>query len=233
MDATTLEARTGADHPDRLAWLRRRALKPLVFSLCLVPLAWIVASLVWGRLVDPVATTLNRLGFWTETLLLATLSATPARIVLGIGWPLRVRRMLGLFTFFYACLHLATYVAIDQGLDLGAIVADVAQHRFITAGMATFLLLVPLALTSTRAAVRRLGGARWRRRHRLVYVAAAGGVVHFFWRVKADESTPFVFAAVLAALLGIRVADAARRRRRTAARARPGGHTAPGATARG
>ena len=193
--------------------LRRRVIKPLVFVAACVPLAWIVGDLVFGGYhADPVALTLNRLGFWTLTLLAATLSATPARIVLGLSWPTLVRRMLGLFAFFYASLHLGTYVVIDQGLNLHDILADVAKHPFVTVGFTGYLLLVPLAVTSTNGWIRRLGGRGWRRLHRLVYAVAAAGVIHFVWRVKADKSTPYLFAGVFGMLFAVRIVDWARRR---------------------
>jgi sulfoxide reductase heme-binding subunit YedZ len=198
--------------PSQLARFSRSAFKPVVFIAALVPLCLIVGQLALGRTVDPVAFALNRLGFWTLTLLLATLSATPLRILLRSPWPMQVRRMLGLFTFFYASLHLLTYSVVDQGLDLAAIAADVSKRKFITVGFASFVMLVPLALTSTKAAVRRLGGRRWRRLHKLAYLAAAGGVVHFFWRVKADSREPWIFACVLGGLFAVRLLDALKRR---------------------
>jgi len=124
--------------------------------------------------------------------------------------------MVGLFAFFYGFLHLSTYVGVDQFFDWKAIAADVVKRKFITIGMLAFALLVPLALTSTNAAVRRLGYARWKRLHRLVYLAAVCGVVHFVWRVKADLREPLVFAAVLTLLLGLRVASYLRARRQHA-----------------
>jgi sulfoxide reductase heme-binding subunit YedZ len=202
--------------PGHGRWALTRA---AVVASCLAPMAWIGWSLARGGLVDPVAVTLNRLGFWTLTLLLVTLSATPARIVFGLVWPSKVRRLLGLFTFAYATVHALVYLVVDQGLDVHDIIRDVAKHRFVTAGAFAFLVLVPLAATSSQAAVRRLGGRRWRRLHRLVYLAAVAGVVHFFWRVKADQLTPFVFAAVLALLLAVRLVNAARRRRARAPQA--------------
>jgi methionine sulfoxide reductase heme-binding subunit len=183
-----------------------------VFALAAAPLAKIAADLALGRLgANPIEAILNRLGFWTLTLLTASLVPTPARTLLGISWPIRVRRMLGLFAFAYASLHLTFYVAIDQGLDLGLLVEDVAKRKFMTIGFAAWLLLLPLAITSTDAWVRRLGFARWKRLHRLVYVAAILGVVHFIWRVKADLSRPLVHAAAIGLLLAVRVVAAAPR----------------------
>jgi sulfoxide reductase heme-binding subunit YedZ len=181
-----------------------------VFALAAAPLAKIVVDLALGRLgANPIEAILNRLGFWTLTLLTASLVPTPARALLGISWPIRVRRMLGLFAFTYASCHLTFYVAIDQGLDVGLLVEDVAKRKFMTIGFTAWLLLLPLAITSTDAWVRRLGFARWKRLHRLVYVAAILGVIHFVWRVKADLSRPLVFAAAIGLLLAVRVAAAA------------------------
>jgi sulfoxide reductase heme-binding subunit YedZ len=149
-------------------------------------------------------------------LLCASLVPTPVRILTGWGGAIRWRRMIGLFAFAYAALHFLTYALLDQTLDLPAIVEDIVKRPFIAVGFAAFVLLVPLALTSNNRAVRRLGFVRWQRWHRLVYVSAVLGVVHFIWRVKADLREPLLFAAALAVLLGIRVVDRALRRARPA-----------------
>lgn len=147
---------------------------------------------------------------------------TPARALLGLSWPIRVRRLLGLFAFAYATLHLLFYVAVDQGLDVALLAEDVAKRKFMAVGFAAWLLLLPLAVTSTDAWVRRLGFARWKRLHRLVYVAALLGVVHFVWRVKADHSRPLAFAAAIGLLLAARVVSWGRGRTgRTAPRPSP------------
>ena len=183
----------------------RRLASALVFTACGLPLALGGIDALRGRLgANPIAEVLNRLGFWTLTFLLLALAPTPLRIVCGWSWPLRYRRMIGLFAFFYAFLHLAAYVGLDQFFDLSAIVEDVVKRKFITIGMLAFVLLVPLAVTSTNRAVRRLGFVRWKRLHRLAYVAAACGVVHFAWRVKADLSQPALFGGALGVLLLIR-----------------------------
>jgi sulfoxide reductase heme-binding subunit YedZ len=153
---------------------------------------------------NPIEEALNRLGFWTLVLLLVTLSPTPIQRLTGWKWPLRLRRMLGLETFVYACLHFLLYAALDQGLDLGEIGRDIIKRKFITVGLLALLLLVPLAVTSTDGWVSRLGFKRWKRLHRLIYVAAALGVIHFAWRVKSDLSEPAVFGGALAVLLAIR-----------------------------
>jgi methionine sulfoxide reductase heme-binding subunit len=170
---------------------------------------------------DPVNEALNRLGLSALVFLVASLAATPLRELFGWTWAIGLRRMLGLFAFFYASLHFATYAIVDQGLRGRAILADVTKRPFIISGFAAFLLLVPLAATSTANAVRRLGFARWKRLHRLAYAAGALAAFHFWLRVKKDVREPAVYAGVLAALLLARVAFAfrdARRRRATAAR---------------
>jgi sulfoxide reductase heme-binding subunit YedZ len=154
-------------------------------------------------------------GWWTLTLLMLTLAVTPIRLLTGWTAVSRLRRRLGLLSFFWACLHLSAYVGLDQFFALGDIVKDVAKRPYITVGFTTFLLLLPLALTSTDRMIRRLGGSRWRKLHRLAYVAAAGGVLHFLWLVKADISRPLLFASILAVLLAVRL------RRALAGKARP------------
>ncbi len=179
----------------RLAW--RAAL-----ALCLAPIAKLAAdALTVGLTANPVEAVQNRLGFWTLTLLAASLAPTPLHDLLGLAWPLRLRRLLGLAAFSYGALHFLWWLLVDQGLDLGAVTADVAKRPFITVGLATLLLLMPLAITSTDGWVRRLGFRAWKRLHRLVYPAALLGVVHFLWRVKADRQRPLLFAAVIGALL--------------------------------
>jgi methionine sulfoxide reductase heme-binding subunit len=188
-----------------------------VAALCAWPLVWIAVRAVLGRLgANPIERILNATGYWTLVLLLASLVPTPVRILTGWGGAIRWRRMVGLFAFGYAVLHFTTYALLDQSLDLPAILEDILKRPFIAVGFAALLLLVPLALTSNGRAVRRLGFVRWQRWHRLVYVSAVLGVIHFVWRVKADLREPLLFAAALAVLLGIRVVDAAVRRSRTA-----------------
>lgn len=187
--------------PQRYAWL-----KPGVFVGCLVPLAALVLEAVQGRLgADPVAIALNRLGLLALITLLASMSATPLRLMFGWSWPLRLRRMLGLFAFFYAALHFSVYVAVDQGFAWSAVVQDVTERKFITAGFLAFLILVPLAATSPVAVRRKLGPLRWQRLHRLVYLAGILACVHFVWRVKRDLSQPLLYALVLGLLLFVRL----------------------------
>lgn len=183
-------------------WLVRA----VVFAACCSPLALIGIDGLGGRLgANPIATIMNRLGFWTLFFLLLALAATPLKTLFGWSSPVRFRRMVGLFAFFYASLHFSTYVAIDQFFDLPAIAADIVKRKFITIGLLAFLLLVPLAITSTDRWVRRLGFLRWKRLHRLSYLAAVCGVIHFGWRVKADLRQPMIFGVVLGGLFAVRV----------------------------
>lgn len=163
---------------------------------------------------NPIAEALNQLGLWTLTVLLACLACTPIKILTGWKFPLRLRRMLGLEAFAYATLHFTTYLALDQFFDFGEIGKDIVKRKFITVGFAAFVMLIPLAVTSTNAMVKRLGFPRWKRLHRSVYVIAVLGVVHFVWRVKSDLRQPLIYAFVLAVLLLVRVIDYARQPRR-------------------
>jgi sulfoxide reductase heme-binding subunit YedZ len=184
----------------------RRRLRVVLFAASCVPLLLLASDGLRGRLgANPIETILNRLGYWTLVFVLLALVPTPLRALFGWTWPAPYRRMIGLFAFTYASLHLLTYVGVDQFFDVRAIVADVVKRKFITVGMLAFALLLPLALTSTDRWVRRLGYARWKRLHRLVYFAAGCGVVHFVWRVKADLREPLIFAGVLGFLLGVRL----------------------------
>jgi sulfoxide reductase heme-binding subunit YedZ len=195
---------------------RRAFVRALVVLGGLAPLGLVVWDALRGGLgANPIEEVLNRFGFWTLFFLVLSLALTPVRIVTGWGEPIRHRRTIGLVAFFYGCLHLATYAGVDQFFDWGAIAEDVLKRKFIAVGLAAFLLLVPLALTSTDRAVRRLGFVRWKRWHRLAYVAAVLGVVHFVWRVKADLREPLLFGGVLAVLFAVRIVDAVRRRARS------------------
>lgn len=181
-------------------------LKPAVLTGALVPIAAILL-LAWGDDLgaDPIAQALNQLGLVALIFLVAALGCTPLKTIAGWTWQMRIRRMLGLLAFFYACLHVITYTAIDQGLDWRAIANDIVKRKFILFGFSTFVLLLPLAATSTNSAVRRLGFPRWKLLHRLAYVASALGVLHFIWRVKRDEREPVMYGLVLATLLVVRI----------------------------
>jgi len=185
---------------------RNRWLQPLVITLAVLPAAWMGLDAARGHLgADPIANVLNRLGWWTLFLLLASLACTPARMLLRRGWPGKLRRTLGLCAFFYALVHFLFYVGVDQFFDFRTLWADVVKRKFMTIGFAALCLLVPLALTSTKASIKRLGGRKWTRLHRLVYPAAVLAVIHFIWRVKADRREPYIFGAVLLFLFAVRV----------------------------
>lgn len=192
-----------------------RWVKFAVFLLCLAPLANLVAAFLRGRLgVNPIETITHSTGTWTLVFLLVTLAVTPLRRLSGWNWLLRLRRMLGLYAFFYACLHLVTYVWLDQFFDAQAIVKDIVKRPFITVGFAAWVLLVPLAATSANAMVRWLGGKQWLALHRLVYAIAVLGVLHYWWLVKRDVTKPAWYAVVLTVLLGFRLLDHLARVRR-------------------
>jgi methionine sulfoxide reductase heme-binding subunit len=194
-------------------------LKPGLFVGALVPLVVLLWRAAHGTLgADAIAVGLNQLGYLALALLMASLACTPVKILTGWTWPIRVRRMLGLFAFFYASLHLLTYVGIDQQLDWPVLWGDVTQRKFMIVGFLAFLCLAPLAWTSTDASVRRLGFNRWKALHRLAYVAGVLAVVHFTWRVKSDIRVPMTWAAILGVLFLVRIGDAVRTRRKKRAR---------------
>jgi len=185
-----------------------RLTKPVVFIICLLPLAMLlmrafeVAGLGLGA--NPIEELLHELGRWGLKFLLLTLAISPLRRWTGFTWLPRFRRMLGLFSFFYIVLHFTTYAVLDQGLDFASIIEDVIKRPYITLGMSALLLLVPLALTSTKGMMRRLG-KRWKKLHRLVYVIAVLGVWHFYWQVKLDTLDATIYAIILAFLLLVRM----------------------------
>jgi sulfoxide reductase heme-binding subunit YedZ len=158
-----------------------------------------------GLGANPIDVITRTTGRWTLTFLLITLSVTPVRKLSGLTWLIRYRRMLGLFAFFYGSLHLMTYVWLDKFFDVHEMLHDIAKRRFITAGMTAWFLMLPLALTSTKGWIRRIGGKRWQMLHRLIYFSAAAGVVHFIWLVKADLRRPLTYGAFLAVLLAYRL----------------------------
>ena len=182
------------------------AFKAVLFALCLAPFARLVFFAYTDRLgANPIEFVIRSLGTWTLTLLLVTLSITPLRRLTGWNSLIRVRRMLGLFVFFYVCLHLLAYAGVDQGFDMSAILADVVKRPYITVGVTCFVLLIPLAVTSTNAMQRWFGGRRWLLLHRLVYLIAAGGVLHYFQLVKKDITQPALYGLMLSLLLGVRL----------------------------
>lgn len=184
--------------------------KAVLFVLCLIPLGLLATRAGLDQLgANPIEAINRTLGDWALRFLLISLAVTPLR---QMGWRglARMRRMLGLFAFFYAVAHVTSYVVLDNFFDWASILADIVKRRYITIGMLGLLLLVPLAVTSTDAMIRRLGGKRWRRLHRLVYPAAMLGVLHYALMVKADLREPVIYAVVLAVLLGWRVVTAFR-----------------------
>lgn len=191
-------------------------LKPLVWLLGLTPLALLVYRGATGRLTaNPIEFVTHRTGWWGLTLLCATLAITPLRRLTHWQWLVRIRRLIGLFAFFYISLHLAIWIGLDRFFDWRSIGEDIAKRPYITVGFAAFLMLLPLAITSTRGWTRRLG-RRWQTLHRLIYFATAAGVLHFFWKraSKLDVAEPLVFAGILVVLLAARVPIWLERRRR-------------------
>jgi len=179
-----------------------RIAKVVLFALCLAPFG----ELVWrathdGLGANPIEFVTHATGDWTLRFLILTLAVTPLRKLLNRPKLVRFRRMLGLFAFFYASLHFLTFVILDKFFDFSAMIQDVAKRRFITVGFLAFVLLIPLALTSTAGWIRRLGGKRWQTLHRLVYVSAAAGVVHYYWLVKSDIRLPVFYGTLVAMLL--------------------------------
>lgn len=179
--------------------------KLFVFSLCLIPvthLGWLAWRDQLGT--NPVETLSHCTGDWSLRWLLLTLAITPLRRLSGWNWLLRFRRMLGLFAFFYACIHFSVYLIFDQFFDLAAIIEDIAKRPYITVGFAAWLLLIPLAITSTSGMMKRLG-RHWQRLHRLIYPIAILGVLHYLWLIKTDPTEPWLYGAILGLLLGYRL----------------------------
>jgi sulfoxide reductase heme-binding subunit YedZ len=183
-----------------------RWIKVPVFLLCLVPLGY----LVWRGFhrdltANPLEYIRDSTGFWTLVFLCITLSITPLRRLLQRNEPIRFRRMMGLFAFFYSLMHFVTYIWFEQSFDLQATIQDVYMRPFITAGFIAFVLMIPLAITSTSGMVRRLGGKHWQLLHRLIYVSAIAGVIHYYWKVKSDVTIPIRFVWIVAILLAYRM----------------------------
>jgi methionine sulfoxide reductase heme-binding subunit len=190
-----------------------RWIKVIAFLLCLLPLGRLGWKAYGGNLgANPIEVITHSTGDWTLIFLLITLTVSPLRKLTGQLWLIRFRRMFGLFAFFYVCLHFLTYIWLDKFFAGHAMLADVVKRRFITVGFTGFVLLIPLAVTSSAGWIRRLGGRRWNLLHRLIYLSAMAGVVHYYWLVKADVRKPLQYAAVLAVLLGYRVVVAAKAR---------------------
>jgi len=185
-----------------------KVLKPVVFLLCALP----VAALIWAIVYDPQSFGANpwsaitdRTGDWTLRFVLFTLAITPLRLITGWNAAIRFRRMVGLFAFFYGFLHFLTYVWFTEFFDLHAIIEDIVKRPFITVGFLGFVLMIPLAITSTKKWISRLGGKRWLLLHKAVYITGILGVIHYIWRVKSDIEVPMIYAILLALLLGYRI----------------------------
>jgi sulfoxide reductase heme-binding subunit YedZ len=185
----------------RVGWL-----KVAIFSLCLAPLGLLVWKAATANLgANPIEAITHSTGDWTLRFLLVTLAITPLRKLTGQLWLIRLRRTFGLFAFFYGCLHFLTYIWLDQGFAIHSMTKDVYKRPFITLGFTAFVLLVPLAVTSTRKMIQRLGGRRWQWLHRLIYVSATAAIVHFTWAMKKDIHRPVEYGIVLGVLLGYRL----------------------------
>ncbi len=189
-------------------------LKVAVWIACLTPLGLLVYDGLQSNLgADPTATVTHATGFATLRLLVISLAITPVRrLSRSLGWMVRFRRLLGLFAFFYGCLHLLTYLWLYSGFNVAAMIDDIAKRRYIMVGMTAWLLLLPLAATSTTWSIRKLGGKRWQALHRLAYVAAICGVIHYWWIVKTGVRTPITITLALTLLLVARMAWSARER---------------------
>ena len=186
-------------------WLMVKWLKPVVFAACLGPLGRLAWKGFHGLLgANPIEVITHSTGDWTLIFLLITLAITPLRMLTRQYWLVSFRRMLGLYAFFYGLLHLTTYVWLDKSFDWHEMLADISKRRFIMAGLTAFVMMVPLALTSTKGWIRRLG-KNWQRLHRLIYVSASAGVVHYIWLVKADLRKPLEYAGVLGILMAYRI----------------------------
>lgn len=196
------------------AALVTRVIKPALYLTALLPLAWLLYALLTGLVMgDQVKFMQHVTGDTVLSCLMLTLTITPLRRLTGWNEIIRVRRLIGLTAFWYACLHLTTYLVFDQSLEVMEIAKDIRKHPWVLVGFTAFLCLVPLAVTSTNGWIRRLGGQRWRQLHRLVYVAAVAGVLHYLWLVKKDITYPVIYGIVLLALLLVRLWWAADRAR--------------------
>src|SRR5574337_1953187 len=190
----------------------RIVLKSVVWGIALSPLLLLLYRFLTDRLgPNPISYATNLLGDTTLRLLLASLALTPLRILFGISWQMSLRRLLGLFAFFYVCLHFTVWIAVDHVFEWGELIPDIVKRPYITVGMLALTLLTPLAATSTSGMIRRLGGKHWRRLHRLVYLIGLLAVLHYLWLGNKGVNDPYLYAAILAVLLGVRLWDWARR----------------------
>ena len=203
----------------------RIALKVGAWAACLLPLGLLVQRAVTGDLgANPISFVTNWLGDWTLRILLTSLAVTPLRILFGLSWPLSLRRLLGLFALFYASLHFGVWLALDHYFDWVEMGADIVKRPYITVGLSALILMLPLAATSTSAAIKRLGGRNWQRLHRLAYAIGVCAVLHYLWLAKKANPDPYYYAGILAVLLAVRGWEWVRRR---AARFRAGAPAVP------
>ena len=185
--------------------LRRRVIKPVVWLLCLTPLALLVYDGFTDNLTaNPIEKITNTTGIWTLRLIVATLAITPLRWASGLNQLINYRRLIGLFAFFYECLHFSTFFLFDHQFDFAAMLKDVKERPYITVGFIAFVLMIPLAITSTTGWIRRMGGKKWNLLHKLIYVTALAAVLHYFWKVKLDTSSPLLYGAIVAGLFMLR-----------------------------
>lgn len=185
--------------------MARRLIRPLMWLLVLAPLAWMISQYFMDDLgAEPIKKLEKESGEWTLRLLAASLAVTPLIRLTGWGWLIPERRFLGLATFFWAMGHLSVYIGLDWFFDWGSIFDDIVKHLYVTVGMLAFVLMIPLALTSTKASIRALGGRKWNVLHRLVYVSAVAGCIHFLWAVKKDIEEPILYSAIFVALFALR-----------------------------
>ena len=188
---------------------RRRVFKPAVWLACLTPLAYLIYSLYLDLGANPIETVTNTTGIWTLRLIVTTIAISPLRWLTGFNQLVNYRRLIGLFAFFYGSLHFTTYVLttfiVDGQFDYSGLVKDLTERRYIIAGFTAFVLMIPLAITSTAGWIRRLGGKRWNVLHRLIYITALAAVLHYFWKVKLDTTFPVFYGIGVAVLLGFRL----------------------------
>ncbi|MEO7155959.1 MAG: protein-methionine-sulfoxide reductase heme-binding subunit MsrQ [Vicinamibacterales bacterium] len=181
-------------------------LKPIVWILCLTPLALLVYDGFTDNLTaNPIEKITNHTGIWTLRIIVASLSITPLRWLTGVTQLINYRRLVGLFAFFYGCLHFTTFFFFDHQFDVAGMWQDVLKRPYITAGFVAFVLMIPLAVTSTTGWIRRMGGKKWNLLHKLIYITALAAVLHYFWKVKLDATNPVYYGLSVAALLGFRV----------------------------
>lgn len=187
------------------AQLRRRVLKPVVWLICLAPLALLIYDGFTDNLTaNPIEKVTNTTGIWTLRMIVAGLAITPLRWLTGLNQLINYRRVIGLFAFFYATMHFMVFFFLDHQFDFGAMWTDVLKRPYIAAGFTAFVLMIPLAITSTTGWIRRMGGRKWNLLHRLIYITALAAVLHYFWKVKLDATYPVYYGVVVASLLGFR-----------------------------